>query len=184
MDDNSDTTNEPNIKMDKSRDKMMGLSKNTIIIFLFGLVILALLGFNIFLGIGMILDRLFSGVKNVFTKLFTMLGFYTGAIINTTADVVGDTAKETIDIAEGSLQSVGNLLQNRNNVGSRSVEQNQWNLKFFGLDPSPKENEYSEYRDDSNKNDDDDDENMLKIQELTKRLDETNSELAKKKNRA
>ena len=171
MDNESDNlpVSNPKNNTGKSRDKMFGLSKNTIIIFLMVLVILALLGFNIFLGVGIILDRLFSGIKNIFTKLLTMLGFYTGAVINTTADVVGDTAKETIDIAEGSLQSVGNLLQNRNNIGNRSIEQEQWNLNFFGLNPSPKENEFS---------DNDDNENMNKITELTKRLEETNNELA------
>jgi len=173
MDNESDNlpVSNPKNNTGKSRDKMFGLSKNTIIIFLMVLVILALLGFNIFLGVGIILDRLFSGIKNIFTKLLTMLGFYTGAVINTTADVVGDTAKETIDIAEGSLQSVGNLLQNRNNIGNRSIEQEQWNLNFFGLNPSPKENEFSD-------NDDNDNENMNKITELTKRLEETNNELA------
>jgi len=172
MDTANDTTNtsNPKINIGKNTDKIIGLSKNTIIVFLFGLVILALLGFNIFLGIGVILDRLFSGVKNVFTKLLAMLGFYTGAIINTTADVVGDTAKETIDIAEGSLQSVGNLLQNRNNVGNRSIEQEQWNLNFFGLNPTPKANEFSEY--------DDNDDNMKLINELTSKLEQTNNELA------
>jgi hypothetical protein len=152
----------------KNRDKMFGLSKNTIIAFLMVLVILALLGFNIFLGVGVILDRLFSGIKNIFTKLLAMLGFYTGAVINTTADIVGDTAKETIDIAEGSLQSVGNLLQNRNNVGNRSIEQEQWNLNFFGLNPSPKANEFS----------DNNDEDENQINELTKQLEERNTELA------
>ena len=79
-----------------SNGKILGLSKNTLIILLVILVILALLGFNLFLGVGMILDRLFSGVKNIFVKLLSMLGFYTGAVINTTADVVGDTAKQLI----------------------------------------------------------------------------------------
>jgi hypothetical protein len=121
----------------KNDNQLLGLSKNTIIIFLFILVVLALLGFNLFLGIGIILDKLFAGIRTIVAKLLTMLGFYTGAVINTTADIVGDTAKETIDIAEGSVQSFGHLLQNRDNIGNKSIEQEQWNINMFGLNPAP-----------------------------------------------
>jgi hypothetical protein len=121
----------------KNNDQLMGFSKNTIIVLLFMLVVLALLGFNLFLGVGIILDRLFKGFRNIVVRILTMFGFYTGAVINTTADIVGDTAKETIDIAEGSVQSLGHLLQNRNNIGGKSIEQEQWNINMFGLNPTP-----------------------------------------------
>ena len=38
------------------------------------------------------------------------LGYSTGTVINTSADTVSDVAKTSIDIAEGSLQNIGNLL--------------------------------------------------------------------------
>jgi outer membrane biosynthesis protein TonB len=39
-----------------------------------------------------------------------VFGYTAGAVINKTADVVSDTTKVGIDIAEGTVQSVGNLL--------------------------------------------------------------------------
>ena len=38
------------------------------------------------------------------------LGYSTGTVINTSADTVSDVAKTSIDIAEGSVQNIGNLL--------------------------------------------------------------------------
>jgi hypothetical protein len=149
--------NIPKPKINKD-DFIMGLSKNTIIVLLMGLVVLALLGFNIFLGIGLVLDKLFDGVKNIFVKLLSMIGFYTGAAINTTADVVGDTAKETIDIAEGSIQSLGHLLQNRDNMGDQTIDQKQWDLNVFNLNPT------------TNVSPDDNSDKMLEINQLKQEL--------------
>jgi hypothetical protein len=38
------------------------------------------------------------------------LGYSTGTVINASADTVSDVAKTSIDIAEGSVQDIGNLL--------------------------------------------------------------------------
>jgi len=142
---NTDQVNDGN--NDKMSKIELGANNNsrTIIIILGVLLILSLLGVNFFYMIGNVLDKFFSGLKYYFLQLLTSLGFYSGAIINTTADVVGDTAKTGIDIAEGTVQSVGNLLQNRPNMGGTTLEQQQWNMNVFGLNPTPldENNQYS-----------------------------------------
>ena len=142
---NTDQVNDGN--NDKMSKIELGANNNsrTIIIILGVLLILSLLGVNFFYMIGNVLDKFFSGLKYYFLQLLTSLGFYSGAIINTTADVVGDTAKTGIDIAEGTVQSVGNLLQNRPNMGGTTLEQQQWNMNIFGLNPTPldENNQYS-----------------------------------------
>lgn len=142
---NTDQVNDGN--NDKMSKIELGANNNsrTIIIILGVLLILSLLGVNFFYMIGNVLDKFFSGLKYYFLQLLTSLGFYSGAIINTTADVVGDTAKTGIDIAEGTVQSVGNLLQNRPNMGGTTLEQQQWNMNVFGVNPTPldENNQYS-----------------------------------------
>jgi hypothetical protein len=41
----------------------------------------------------------------------SIFGYTTGSVLNKTADVVGDVAKTGLDVAEGSLQSVGTILK-------------------------------------------------------------------------
>ena len=143
---NTDQVNDGN--NDKISKIESGTNNNsrTIIIILGVLLILSLLGVNFFYMIGNVLDKFFSGLKYYFLQLLTSLGFYSGAVINTTADIVGDTAKTGIDIAEGTVQSVGNLLQNRPNMGGTTVEQQQWNMNVFGLNATPlDENNQNQY---------------------------------------
>jgi hypothetical protein len=109
----------------------MKISKNIIIIILASLLILSFLGVNIFRNIAI-------GIQNIVVKILSMLGFYTGAIINTSADIIGDTAKGGVDIAEGSIRSIGNLLQNTDNMNGDTTTQRQWNMSIFNLNPTPK----------------------------------------------
>lgn len=116
-------------------------NSNVIIIILVIFLILSLLGVNFLLMLGGFLDNVISGVKYYVLQFLSMIGFYTGAVINTSADIVGDTAKGGIDIAEGTVQSIGNLLQNRDNMDGPSLEQNQWDMTVFGWNPTPKESD-------------------------------------------
>jgi hypothetical protein len=118
-------------------------NSNIIIIILVIFLILSLLGVNFLLMLGGFLDNVINGIKYYVLQFLSMIGFYTGAVINTSADIVGDTAKGGIDIAEGTVQSIGNLLQNRDNMNGPSLEQNQWNLSVFGWNPTPKESDSS-----------------------------------------
>lgn len=108
------------------------ISKNIIIVILATLLIISFLGIYIFKNIAIEL-------KNIVFRILSLFGFYTGAIINTTADIVGDTTKGGIDIAEGTVHSIGNLLQNEDNMdGNPSNDMKQWNLSIFNLNPTSK----------------------------------------------
>ena len=112
------------------------ISKNSLIIILVLFLLLALLGFNLFFFFGVVLEKFFGVARNVVVQTLSMMGFYTGAVLNTTADVVSDTAKGGIDIAEGSVQSIGNLLQNKSNVDvGNMVNNQQWNMHAYGMQP-------------------------------------------------
>ncbi len=100
------------------------INKNFIITGLLILLIFSLLGINIlniFGNLIQMIGNLFQSIVNIFKPLIThilsLLGYTAGSVINTTADVVSTTAKTGIDIASGSIQSVGNLLKD----GSKNV---------------------------------------------------------------
>ena len=46
-----------------------------------------------------------------------MLGYSTGHFVNTTADLSADAAKLGVDIAEGTANSIGNLMKNASKGG-------------------------------------------------------------------
>lgn len=84
--------------------------KNVVIIVLVVLLLLSFLGINIldiFSNIIKIFVRLFGPIVN---QILSLLGYTTGSVLNVSADVIGDTSKAAIDIAEGTVQNVGNLL--------------------------------------------------------------------------
>jgi hypothetical protein len=99
-----------NVSMETDNQMNIFQSKNMIIGLLVILLVLSFLGINILLVIG----NFFQAIINIFGPLVYQIlgvfGYTAGAVINKTADVVSDTTKVGIDIAEGTVQSVGNLL--------------------------------------------------------------------------
>jgi len=94
------------------------VNKNLLIVLLVFLLIFSLLGINILHFLGNLLQMLgnfFQSIVNIFkpliVQILSLFGYTAGAVINTTADVVSLTAKTGIDIASGSVQSVGNILK-------------------------------------------------------------------------
>ena len=85
-------------------------NKNFWIALLVILLILSFLGVNFV----MLMGQLFQPIVNVFwilvSQIMSLFGYTTGTVLNKTVDVVSGTAKAGIDIAEGTVQSVGNLL--------------------------------------------------------------------------
>jgi hypothetical protein len=124
-----------------SQSTVFGLSQNTLIVILILLIILALLGFNLLYFTGNVLEGFFVLIRKIVIDALQLVGYYTGATINVGAEVAGDTAKESIEIAEGTLQSVGNLLQNKDNMDSvPSLEQEEIRSNFFNYNPLINEN--------------------------------------------
>ena len=83
----------------------------TILIFvLAAFLILTILGINIFTILGNSIQNLSNVFGPFITNFLKALGYSSGTILNTSADTVSDVAKTSIDIAEGSIQNIGNLL--------------------------------------------------------------------------
>ena len=83
---------------------------NTIIIILSVLLILSFLGINILDIVSNIIKAIIAILGPPVGQLLAVFGYTSGTLINKGADVVSDTAKVGIDIAEGTVQNIGNLL--------------------------------------------------------------------------
>jgi hypothetical protein len=94
-----------------------------LIFVLFISLILSILGINIFVGFGNLLQY----ISNILKPLLATLGFATGTVINTTADLTSDTAKFGIDVAEGAVQNIGNLFISASDKNSIPDFKQQYN---------------------------------------------------------
>jgi hypothetical protein len=90
-------------------------NNNIIIILLVVLLIFSFLGINILTILGNIFQNFVQIFGPMVSQILSIFGYTTGTVLNKTADVVSDTAKAGIDIAEGSIQSVGNILRDASN---------------------------------------------------------------------
>ena len=104
-------------------DSTGGINNKTIIIVLLVLLSLSFLGINILTILGDLMKTIVSILGPLVSQILSIFGYTTGSILNKTADVVGDVAKTGVDIAEGSVQSVGTILKDasRAHVDSRAT---------------------------------------------------------------
>ena len=90
-------------------------NRNMIIIGFIVLLILAVLGINILYISGYVLQYTTDIFEPFIFNILSLIGYGTGTILNKTADVAGDTTKLGVDIAEGTVHSIGDLLKNASN---------------------------------------------------------------------
>jgi hypothetical protein len=106
--------------------------KNGIIFILIVLLVFTFFGINL-------LDT-FSGllknINDIFSPILSLLGNTTGTTINTTADIVSDTAKTGIEIAEDTVQNVGDLLI-KASKGDRKLDKAIAKSKSKSHEPDP-----------------------------------------------
>jgi hypothetical protein len=84
--------------------------KNYIILVLVGLLVLSFVGINVLDVASNVIKAVIAILGPLVARILAAIGYTTGTVINKTADVVSDTAKSGIDIAEGTVQDVGNLM--------------------------------------------------------------------------
>ena len=102
-------------------------TKNVLILILAVIIIFSLFGVNIVILIGNFIQMLLEVFMPVLRQLFGIVGISGGTLINNTADIVGDTAKFGIDVAEGTIQSVGSILKR---AGEQTIDPNtKFNLQ-------------------------------------------------------
>jgi hypothetical protein len=94
-----------------NNESTMGLNNQFIIIVLLILLSLSFLGINIFIIIGNVVESFLKVVGPLVAQILSIFGYTTGTVLNKSADVAGDVARTGVDLAEGSLQSVGNVLR-------------------------------------------------------------------------
>jgi hypothetical protein len=106
-----------------SSDQTGGIDNKTIIIVLLVLLSLSFLGINLLTIFGDLIKTIVDILGPLVSQILSIFGYTTGSIITKTADVVGDVAKTGVDIAEGSVQSVGSILRDasRPHVSSQAT---------------------------------------------------------------
>lgn len=87
-----------------------GSFKNSIIMILTIILILSLLGINIFTIFGNALQYIINIFNPVVSKGLSDLGYASGTVIDKSSDVLADASKVGIDIVHDTVQSVGELL--------------------------------------------------------------------------
>lgn len=117
-------------------------NKNLIILMLVVLLALSFIGINVL----DVMSNIIKGIISIFGPLvahfLSAIGYTTGTVINKTADVVSDTAKAGIDIAEGTVQDVGNLMIKASSGGIGDDAKKNLNAvinssKYSNTDPDP-----------------------------------------------
>lgn len=104
-------------------------SKNFIIILLIALLVFSSLGINIFIVFGNLFQSIVNFFGPVISQVLSFFGYATGTIIDKSSDVIASTAKTGIDIADGTLHSVGNLLKTASKPGL-DITLNQSGIKY------------------------------------------------------
>jgi len=109
-------------------DSTGGFSNKTIIIILGVIILLLLLNDTI-----IIIFRNIFGIAYVLVmKLLALFGFVTGSVINVSANVAGNVARTGVDITEGTLHSVGNILTGANAQQQKPNLDNTLNTSTIG----------------------------------------------------
>ena len=96
-------------------------NKNFVIIVLVGLLVLSFLGINVFTLVGNLLQTIVNIFGPLVSQILSIFGYTAGTVIDKSTDILTTTAKTGIDIAGGTLHSVGGLLKDASKQG---VDQN------------------------------------------------------------
>jgi len=117
------------------------ITKNTLIILLVVILVLSLLGVNIFILFGGLLQDVVNIFRPVVSKTLSDLGYASGSIIDRSSDVVADSAKVGVDILHGTAESVGELLIKASGHGAGGALDKQINQPpmIAPIPPSPNE---------------------------------------------
>jgi hypothetical protein len=88
----------------------MFTNQNAIIVVLVVLLVLSFLGINIILIAGNTVQTITSIFGPIVGQILGLFGYTFGTVLNRSADVVTDTAKTGLDIANGTVHNIGNLI--------------------------------------------------------------------------
>jgi len=86
-------------------------TKTLLIIILAIILFFSLLGINVFIIIGNLINTLVAIFGPLILNILSLFGYTTGGVLGKTAGVVGDTTQTGIEVAEGTVQSFGDVLK-------------------------------------------------------------------------
>jgi hypothetical protein len=110
----SDYTEEStNASTDSSTNVSFFGNNNFVIILLVILLVFPAIGMMIMSFLGNTYKEITEKTNPVISNFLKLFGYSAGTVINTSADVAGDVAKVGVDILEGSVHNVGNLVQGK-----------------------------------------------------------------------
>ena len=96
--------------------------RTLIIIFLLFLIFLTYFGINVLKIFGEAMQKGVDLLSPAFTQLLDMIGYSSGSALNTAAELTSDVTKESVDIAEGAIKNVGNILIGDEAVGHKKYK--------------------------------------------------------------
>ena len=106
-----DSTLSDRISMFDGRNIMIGILIFIIILTYFGINLLDIFGRAVQKGVDVLAPFV--------TQLLDMIGYSSGSALNTAAEVTSDVTKESVEIAEGAVKNIGNILIGDEAVGHR-----------------------------------------------------------------
>jgi hypothetical protein len=122
--------------------------KTVMIVVLVLILIISFLGINILNIAGDAFQRISDAIFPPIINLLAFFGYTTGSVVNKTAEVVGDTAKTGVDIAQGTVYDVGNLIKDastgvdsRSKVNLDNAINNSYRISPVDLSRPPREPE-------------------------------------------
>lgn len=89
------------------------IGNNFVIILVVILLIFPAIGIMIMSFLGNTYKEITDFTNPLISNFLKLFGYSAGSVINTSADVAGDVAKVGVDILEGSVHNVGNLVQGK-----------------------------------------------------------------------
>jgi hypothetical protein len=100
-------------------------NKNFIITVLIFLLALSFLGVNLLAILGNWLQAIINIFGPLFSQILSVFGYTAGTVLDKSTDLVTDVAKTGIDIAGGTVHSVGGLLKNasKDNIDAKAKTQ-------------------------------------------------------------
>ena len=117
--------------------------KNVLIMILLVILVLSLLGINVFTIFGNALQKLIDIFNPIVSKVLKDLGYASGNVISSTSDILADTSKTGIDILNGTVHSVGDLLLKASGQGAGASLDSQINQPPIIAPKPPSPNESS-----------------------------------------
>lgn len=95
-----------------------GYGKNFFILILVAMLILSFLGINILAVAGQWIEKIAGIITPTLGRTFSMFTYSTGEVIDKTSETVAKVAKTGIDIADGAIDDVGQLLKKGSGITS------------------------------------------------------------------